>query len=204
MLADERELRVMIRRGLATKLICGSCKAAAPGCCFQAVGVSLYEAVLLVLAHEGEIVGRREEIEARAELEAATYEAAGSPVVYATRWHGSRVPCLLLKDGRCSVYELAPYACATHGLAAGDSSECAPSVIGQQPTSAMLDIRDLRAELLEHVRNSSEGVSLNGHVMPARSFPGLGLALREALRWLTEIGALRDRTGRSGKGGVSA
>lgn len=126
--------------------VCAGCAGRAPGCCYQAIGVSTVEAALIVVAYPSLVRDRMPALLERARLErqvigeaaeggtegqrpgrAAIRKLVRESDKGASRWFAQRLPCVFLTAaGKCAIYDARPLNCACwFGYVSPDA--CAPT-----------------------------------------------------------------------------
>ena len=123
-----------------------SCHDGCHGCCFQMVGITIPEGLLLAKA-----MLERDDWEARAlRMREACEPLLGT--ITRKAYFRRRIPCAFLDDGRCSVYAERPAACRFHYIVS-PAADCYPES-GEKGTRALNMIRfekhvwDLNAETM--------------------------------------------------------
>lgn len=152
---------------------CDSCTK--PWCCNMMVGISLVEALLIVVPFTDDKDSWQKLMSLVPELErhSKMMETRDN-----SQWFHEREPCPFLDEGRCSVYDRRPIACRTH-MSTEDPSHCAPdwhmasSIAYVNPMHVLMYGTEAVAEL-------QFGVDL-----PAYSAP-LPPAILSAIRYVTE------------------
>ncbi len=122
---------------------CGGCATETPGCCYQLVGLSLYEVGFIVATYPTLIAERLGAIARdallqlehptawggmKAAIEGDATEAGRQIELGSEWWWELKKPCVFLTPlGKCGVYHARPDACAGHWLHASCSRDvCAP------------------------------------------------------------------------------
>ena len=148
-----------------------ACHAGCSACCHERVAVQAHE-VLIVADH----VQRHYPAEA---LEALVARAAAHRQAHAGRgtpgWTSPRTPCVLLQDGRCSVYEARPGICRAHHSSSVDGCK-ANLAAGNEDVN--VKIPGLRGRMFAVMLGIDGAVESAGYDEEAYDF---GSALHEAL-----------------------
>lgn len=87
---------------------CGSCST--PHCCYTVVPVTLADAAVVVNYLMTEKPTEIAAVEATARLHSDAMQCYET----AEAWRAARVPCVFLRDVRCTVYDVRPVICRTH------------------------------------------------------------------------------------------
>lgn len=122
---------------------CRECSHKEPGCCYQKVFVPFHEALPIVRRIKENNLDTPEFRE-RLRVEGEEGEAASREEWF----HTQRRPCVFLKDGRCSIYEVRPTACRTYYVIS-PQDDCQP---GRHNGVLQLDVRSIDAGQITRAR----------------------------------------------------
>lgn len=149
---EEVELRVAIHGQLMANrdLACHGCIGQAPGCCYQLVSITSWEAFVIVHGYPALVSANWERLVAAADEEQRVIgvaelneRSASDPDPGGARrgaFMARGKPCpFLTVEGRCGIYKLRPHPCATYATVT-PPSKCAPDPGGGQEVG-MLDAR---------------------------------------------------------------
>jgi len=141
-----------------------ACRSGCDHCCHQSVGVTPPEA-LVIFEH---LRNRLTEAELAAVVDRIAKLHARTRGLSSAQRFSPDLPCPLLEEGRCSVYEVRPLSC--RGMNSLDAKECADRLRDPQAREAFI----------------AQGISGRSYMEPIRSFhavsAGLQLALSELYR----------------------
>lgn len=165
---------------------CARCTGSLPGCCWQTVKTTFFEAALITNLYSGVLEARADVFGTRAAEELAWFGAkratktVGDYLELAAGWHLRGKACpFLTAEGRCAIWKARPYACVINAVRhEDDPAACGPHEDGPRVVG-YLRAPGLATQLLGRALDASRR---NG--MPPHAYVGLSAALVETQRWI--------------------